>query len=218
MRKQLTAEFVGTLALLLVVVGSGIMGERLAVGNTALALLANSIATGAGLYVLITILGPISGAHFNPAVSTFKWMKKELSSSIWVSYLAIQILGGIAGVFLAHYIFELPVLQASRHVRSGLPQLLSEWIATFGLLFTIVGFSKFQPKKTAMGVALYIVGAYWFTSSTSFANPAVSIARSLTDTFSGIAPQSLFGYVTAQFLAVVSFLFLEPILFSDHQK
>lgn len=218
MQKKLIAEFFGTLVLLWIVVGSGIMGEKLAMGNTAMALLANSIATGAGLFVLISVLGPISGAHFNPAVSTFKWMRKELSTSLWVSYLTVQIVGGIFGVLLAHYIFELPILQVSAHVRNGLPQMTSEWLATFGLLSTIVGFSRFQPQKTAVGVALYIVGAYWFTSSTSFANPAVSIARSLTDTFSGIAPQSLLGYVAAQFLAVVSFNFLEPILFSDHQK
>ncbi len=213
--RKLLAEFLGSLALLLVVVGSGIMGEKLASGNIAIALLANSLATGAGLYVLITILGPVSGAHFNPAVSTYKKWRKEISTSTWLGFMVAQLAGGVLGVLLAHYIFELPVFQVSQHVREGLPQITSEIVATFGLLFTISGFSRFQPAKTAMGVALYIVGAYWFTSSTSFANPAVSIARSLTNTFAGIAPHSLWGYIAGQFFAVVVFLGLEPVLFSE---
>lgn len=213
-KKRIISEFLGSLALLLIVVGSGIMGEKLAAGNIAVALLANSLATGAGLYVLITTLGPVSGAHFNPAVSSYKKWRKEISTSTWLGYMVAQLVGGILGVFLAHYIFELPLFQVSQHTRDGLPQIVSEMVATFGLLFTISGFGRFQPAKTAMGVALYIVGAYWFTSSTSFANPAVSIARSFTDTFAGIAPHSLWGYIAGQLGAVVLFVAVEPILFA----
>ena len=212
-KKKIFAEFFGSLLLLLIVVGSGIMGEKLAGGNVAVALLANALATGAGLYVLITVLGPVSGAHFNPAVTTYMRFRKQISNEHWLAYMVVQTLGAILGVWLAHFIFEVPLFQISQHTRDGVPQMTSELVATFGLLFTIAGFSRFQPTKTAMGVALYIVAAYWFTSSTSFANPAVSIARCLTNTFSGIAPQSLLGYVVGQSVAVGLFYFGEPLLF-----
>lgn len=216
--RRLLAEFVGTALLLLAVVGSGIMGEKLASGNVAIALLANAIATGAGLFVLITIFGPISGAHFNPAVTSFFRLRGEINNSTWLGYIAVQIIGGLFGVFLAHLIFELPLIQISAHSRDGIPQIVSEIIATFGLLLIIGGFSRFSTEKTATGVALYIVGAYWFTSSTSFANPAVSIARTFTDTFSGIAPQSLVGFLFAQGAAVFLYAIAEPALFGPRTQ
>ncbi len=210
--RRIFGEFVGTLALLLVVVGSGIMGEKLAAGNLAIALLANAIATGCGLFVLISIFGPVSGAHFNPVVSTYARIKGELSNVGWFAYIGAQIVGAILGVFLAHFIFELPVLQISEHPRDGAPQMLSEVVATVGLLLTISGFSRHEPTKTPIGVALYIVGAYWFTSSTSFANPAVTLARSLTATFAGIAPHSLIGYIVAQILGLFVFTAADAVL------
>ena len=206
------AEFIGTLFLLLVVVGSGIMGERLADGNMALALLANAIATGAGLYVLISVFSPISGAHFNPVVSTYMWLKGGLSRTQWAGYIAFQVLGAVAGVLLCHFIFKLPILETSAHARDGWPQLVSEGVATFGLLLTIMGFSQARADHTPMGVALYITGAYWFTSSTSFANPAVTIARTLTDTFAGIAPHSAPGYIVAQFVGLTLFMYAWPYI------
>lgn len=204
--KKCLAEFLGTAILLLVVVGSGIMGESLADGNKAIALLANAIATGAGLYVLIHVFGPISGAHFNPAVSLFQWSQRQLPKSETLCYVTSQILGGISGVLLTHFIFELPILQISTHARDGLPQMVSEAVATIGLLLTICGFGQSRPDLTPTGVALYITGAYWFTSSTSFANPAVTIARTLTDTFAGIAPHSAPGYIVAQVVGVTAFI------------
>lgn len=189
------------------------MAEKLSAGNIAVALLANALATGAGLFVLISVFGPISGAHFNPVVSSYARVRGELSVSDWLAYLVVQIAGAFSGVLLAHIIFELPLIQISEHARDGVPQMISEVLATFGLLLTIGGFTRHDPSKTPMGVALYIVGAYWFTSSTSFANPAVTIARSFTNTFSGIAPHSLWGYVIAQGIALGVYLFLEPIVF-----
>ncbi len=211
--RRLVAEFLGTALLLLTVVGSGIMGEKLSSGNVAVALLANALATGASLYVLITIFGPISGAHFNPVVTTLTRIRGEITSSGWLGYLIVQIAGAMVGVLMAHLIFELPLVQVSEHSRDGVPQMISEVVATFGLLLTIGGFSRFNSEKVPMGVALYIVGAYWFTSSTSFANPAVSIARSFTNTFAGIAPHSLWGYVLAKGVALGIYMILEPILF-----
>lgn len=211
--RSFLAEFLGTALLLLTVVGSGIMGEKLSAGNVAVALLANAIATGAGLYVLITIFGPISGAHFNPVVTTHARIIGEIKNADWLGYLIVQIAGAMVGVLLSHLIFELPLLQISEHSRDGIPQMASEVIATLGLLLVIGGFSRFNAEKIPMGVALYIVGAYWFTSSTSFANPAVSIARSFTNTFAGIAPHSLWGYVIAQFAALGLYFIIEPLLF-----
>ena len=192
------AEFVGTAALLAVVVGSGIMGQTLAAGNDAIALLANALATGAGLLVLITLFAPLSGAHFNPAVSLVMAARGELPWPRVLPYLAAQVAGAVAGVLLAHAMFGLPLLQESQHVRSGWPQWLAEVTATAGLLLTILGGVRHARDKVPLLVALYIVAAYWFTASTSFANPAVTLARSLSDTFAGIAPADVGGFVLAQ--------------------
>lgn len=211
--RLIISEFLGTAMLLLTVVGSGIMGEKLAGGNIAVALLANSLATGAGLFVLITVFGSVSGAHFNPVVTSFARARGEVSNSRWLGYLMAQVAGALLGVLLAHAIFDLPLLQVSRHSRDGIPQMMSEVIATFGLLLTIGGFSRFSSDRVPMGVALYVVGAYWFTSSTAFANPAVTIARSFTDTFAGIAPHSVWGYILAQAVALGLYLMVEPLIF-----
>ncbi|MES2883931.1 MAG: MIP/aquaporin family protein [Pseudomonadota bacterium] len=198
MSRALFAEFLGTLLLLMVVVGSGIMGERLSGGNTAMALLANSLATGCGLYVLITLLGPISGAHFNPAVTAVFCARGERPWRTLPAYAAAQISGGIAGVWLTHAMFALPILQTSSHVRSGGAQWLAEGIATFGLVLTILGGLRQAAAQVPLLVAGYITAAYWFTASTSFANPAVTVARALTDSFAGIHPDGIFGFVLAQ--------------------
>lgn len=196
--RALVAEAIGSALLLAVVVGSGIMGQTLAAGNDAVALLANALATGAGLLVLITLFAPLSGAHFNPAVSLVMAARGELPWPRLLPYLAAQVAGAVAGVLLAHAMFGLPLLQASQHVRSGWPQWLAEVTATAGLLLTILGGVRHARDKVALLVALYIVAAYWFTASTSFANPAVTLARSLTDTFAGIAPADVGGFVLAQ--------------------
>tara|TARA_B110001454_G_scaffold218991_1_gene249128 strand:- start:170534 stop:171205 length:672 start_codon:yes stop_codon:yes gene_type:complete len=216
-KRRVISEFIGTMFLIIIVVGSGIMGEKLAAGNAAIALLANAIATGAGLFILISIFGPISGAHFNPAVSTYFKIRGDLKTPLWISYIAAQVIGSLLGIIIVHFIFEVPIFQLSTHARNGLPQMASEFIATIGLLFTIVGFVKFNPSKTALGVASYITGAYWFTSSTSFANPAVTIARSFTNTFAGIAPHSIAGYIAAQILAVFIFASIEAFVFGESQ-
>lgn len=195
---QFFAEFIGTALLLTTVVGSGIMGERLADGNTAVALLANSIATGCMLYVLITLFGPLSGAHFNPLVSLRACLQKQLGAKSFAAYLSAQLLGAIAGVVLAHAMFELPLIQQSQHVRSGYGQWIAEAMATFGLLLVIGLGERFKREQIAALVASYITAAYWFTASTSFANPIVTVARALTDTFAGIAPSSVLWFVTAQ--------------------
>ena len=198
MSRKLFAEFLGTLLLLVIVVGSGIMGERLAGGNLAIALLANSLATGFGLYVLITLLGPISGAHFNPAVTAVLCARGALPWRSLPRYAAAQLAGGIAGVWLTHAMFALPILQTSQHIRSGSGQWLAEALATFGLLLTILGGLRHAAAQVPALVAAYIAAAYWFTASTSFANPAVTLARSLTDTFAGIEPSGIACFVLAQ--------------------
>ena len=200
MSRALLAEFLGTLLLLAIVVGSGIMGERLAAGNLAIALLANSLATGFGLYVLITLLGPISGAHFNPVVTLVMCARGALPWRSLPRYAAIQLAGGIAGVWLTHVMFALPVLQTSAHVRTGGAQWVSEAVATFGLVLTLLGGLRHAAAQVPMLVAAYIAAAYWFTASTSFANPAVTVARALTDTFAGIDPAGITGFVLAQML------------------
>jgi glycerol uptake facilitator-like aquaporin len=192
------AEFIGTAFLLAAVVGSGIMGERLAAGNAAIALLANSIATGATLYALIRTFGPISGAHFNPAVSLALSAGKELDKAYLLPYIAAQFAGALAGVFAAHLMFDLPIIQTSTHLRTGIGQWAGEFIATFGLLAVIESGRRHFVEALPSSVALYIVGAYWFTSSTSFANPAVTLARALTDTFAGISPAHVAGFMAAQ--------------------
>lgn len=203
LRRAVVAEFIGTAMLLATVVGSGIMGERLAGGNVAVALLANTLATGAGLIALIATFGAASGAHFNPlvtftevALGTCGWRKAWL-------YLAAQVLGGIAGVLAAHYMFELPWITPSAHVRTGAHQWWSEAVASFGLLTVILNVAKTRPDFVPVAVGSYITAAYWFTASTSFANPAVTIARSLTDTFSGIRPADAPGFIGSQVVGAV---------------
>lgn len=207
--RQVISETFGTAFLLIGVVGSGIMGEALAGGNTAIALLANAVATGCALYVLITVLGPVSGAHFNPAVTLMSRLRGEITSNRACLYVLCQIVGGILGVWAAHLMFELPLLQISQTPRNGAAQLWSEAVATFGLLFVIVGGLRHKPDAVPALVALYITGAYWFTASTSFANPAVTIARSLSDTFAGIAPGDEPGFIAVQLLTA---LIATPIL------
>jgi glycerol uptake facilitator-like aquaporin len=196
--RRIFAELLGTAFLLAAVVGSGIMAERLAGGNLALALLCNTIPTGAILAVLILIFGPISGAHFNPAVSIAFALRGELPWPIAAGYIVAQIIGAIAGVWMAHLMFELPVWQFSIASRAGTGQWLAEAVATFGLLLTIFGCAGKTPAAIPYAVGLYITSAYWFTASTSFANPAVTIARSLSDTFAGIAPSGVVAFIGAQ--------------------
>lgn len=201
--QKLFAEGLGTALLLIGVVGSGIMGEALADGNTAIALLANAIATGCMLYAIITTLGPISGAHFNPAVTIAFALRGEHAWRDVVPYVAVQIVGAILGVWAAHLMFDLPVLQASTTMhRTGGAQWFSEIIATFGLLFVIFGGVRHKPDTVPTLVGLYITGAYWFTSSTSFANPAVTIARGFSDTFAGIYPGHIAMFIVMQIIAV----------------
>ncbi|PIB92894.1 MIP/aquaporin family protein [Caulobacter sp. FWC2] len=202
--RRIAAEALGTALLLAVVVGSGIMGERLAGGNVAIALLGNTLATGAALVVLITIFGPVSGAHFNPVVTLVMTARREIAHWPAALYVVAQIAGALAGVWIAHAMFGQAILQVSTHARDGGAQVLSEAVATFGLMATILGTSRFRPEATAVCVGLYITAAYWFTASTSFANPAVTLARSLTDTFSGIAPASIPGFVLGQLVGAAA--------------
>ena len=196
--RRLVAEALGSFFLFATVIGSGIMAESLAGGNDAVALIGNTGATGAILFVLITALGPISGAQMNPAVSLVAASRREIGWSDAGAYIAAQLVGGILGMFAAHAMFDLPLLQLSDRARTGGGQWLSEGIATFGLVLTIWGTAKYRPKAVAASVALYITAAYWFTASTSFANPAITVARSLTDSFSGIAPSAAPGFIVAQ--------------------
>jgi glycerol uptake facilitator-like aquaporin len=200
--RSLAAEALGTAFLLAAVVGSGIMGERLADGNAAIALLANTIATGAALVVLISVLGPVSGAHFNPAVTLYFALRLEIGPGRAMLYVAMQIIGAIAGVWAAHAMFAMPILEVSQKLRDGPAQWWAEFVATFGLIATIAGAIRFAPQSVASLVGLYIASAYWFTASTSFANPAVTIARAMTNSFAGIAPHSAPGFVAAQLVAV----------------
>lgn len=196
--KRVVAEAVGTAMLLAAVVGSGIMGERLAAGNTAIALLANTMATGAALAALILTFGPISGAHFNPAVTlTVAWQRGFAWREV-PAYIMAQVSGAFAGVAIAHFMFGLPLFFASRHNRSGSSQVFSEFVATFGLLAVIWGCVRFQKSAVPFAVAAYIAAAYWFTASTSFANPAVTLARSASDTFAGIRPVDAPAFIVAQ--------------------
>jgi len=214
--RKIFAECLGTALLLAVVIGSGIMGESLAGGNTAIALLGNTLATGAGLVVLITIFGPISGAHFNPVVTLMFAVRREIGISLALAYIAAQVVGALAGVYLAHEMFGQALLQVSTKLREGPNLAFSEGIATFGLVATILGCIRFKPDFTPIAVGLYITSAYWFTSSTSFANPAVTLARSLSNSFAGIAPHSVPGFIAAQFagaglgVVVFSWLFYAP--------
>ncbi len=213
--QRLLAEGLGTAFLLIGVVGSGIMGAALADGNIAIALLANAIATGCILYVIITTLGPISGAHFNPAVTLAFWLRGQIAGGEAGKYVAVQIIGGILGVWAAHVMFDLDILQASQTDRSGVAQWFSEILATFGLLFVIFGGLKSRPEAVPTLVALYITGAYWFTASTSFANPAVTIARGFSDTFAGINPAHIPMFVVMQIVGVFVAAAVLPRLFPD---
>jgi len=202
--KRVTAEFLGTGLLVATVVGSGVMAERLAGGNVALALLANTIATGAALVALILTFAPISGAHFNPVVSFADLMGGGLSWREALPYVLAQVMGGIGGAILAHAMFALPLISLSRHVRSGPSQVLSEFVATFGLLCVIWGCVRSRTNAVPFAVGSYITAAYWFTASTSFANPAVAIARSLSDTFAGIRPTDVPWFVVAEFCGAIA--------------
>jgi len=197
--RRLVAEGLGSLLLFACVVGSGIMAEALAGGNVAIALLGNTLATGAILYVIITIFGPISGAHFNPAVTLVMRLKGLIGSGEAIGFVVVQLVGGIIGVWIAHLMFDLPILQISARPRSGIGQWSGEFVATFGLLLTILGTVRYRPDNVPVAVALFITAGYWFTSSTSFANPAIAIARSLSDSFAGIAPVDVPMFIIAQF-------------------
>jgi glycerol uptake facilitator-like aquaporin len=207
--KRVVAEFVGTAFLVAAVVGSGVMAERLSDGNIALALLANTIATGAALVALILAFGTISGAHFNPVVSLADAIEGGLAWRETPAYVLAQVLGGVAGAMLVHLMFSLPLVSFSRHARSGAAQVFSEFVATFGLMCVIWGCARSRPNAVAFAVGSYIAAAYWFTASTSFANPAVTIARALSDTFAGIRPADVLPFVGAQVAggAAATFIF-----------
>ena len=215
--RPLAAEALGTAFLVATVVGSGVMAETLT-KDTALALLGNTIPTGAILVVLITILGPISGAHFNPAVSLVFTLKRELLPRDAALYVAAQIIGGVAGTFAAHLMFSLPLIETSLKARTGASQWFAEWVATFGLILTILAGIRFARASVPWLVALYITAAYWFTASTSFANPAVAIARSLTNTFSGIRPVDLPGFIAAQLIGAICGMALAVWLLAQFEK
>lgn len=201
--RRLFAEALGTALLVAVVIGSGIMGESLADGNVAIALLGNTFATGAILVVLILIFGPISGAHFNPVVSMSFSIQGKLPWIEFLAYVPVQIIGGIAGTLLAHIMFDLPLIAPSLHIRTGIGNWTGEVVASFGLLATIFGCLRTRPEAVPYAVGLFIIAGYWFTSSTSFANPAVTIARALSDTFAGIRPEDVLEFIVAQIMGAV---------------
>jgi glycerol uptake facilitator-like aquaporin len=213
--RRFAAEALGTGLLLATVIGSGIMGERLAAGNVALALLGNTLATGAMLVVLITMLGPISGAHFNPVVTAVFAQRKDVAPGDAAGYVLAQIAGGILGVLVAHTMFDENVFQLSTKVRSGPAQWLSEAVAAFGLVLTILLTLRANPAAVATSVGLYITAAYWFTASTSFANPAVTIARALSDTFAGIRPADVAPFIGAQMLGAAAAAFVSRWMMAD---
>ena len=211
----IVCEMTATALLLIAVVGSGIMAERLAGGNNAVALLGNTLATGAILFVLIAMLGPISGAHMNPAVSLVAASRRELPWPDAGAYIATQLVFGILGAFAAHAMFDLPLLQLSVKARTGVGQWLGEAIATFGLILTIIGTVRYRRDWVPVSVALYIAAGYWFTSSTSFANPAITVARSLSNTFAGIAPQDVPMFIVAQLIGAVLAALMARVLFDS---
>jgi glycerol uptake facilitator-like aquaporin len=211
--RALLAEFIGTAALLAVVIGSGIMAERLSPSSAAVALLANALATGFGLYVLITILAPVSRAHFNPVVTLAAVLNREFPVRLALAYAVTQGCGAIAGVWIAHAMFDLPILQSSTHVRTGIGQWISEAVATAGLLLTIAGATRRARAQVAAAVGAYIAAAYWFTASTSFANPAVTMGRALSDTLAGIRPMDAPAFIVAQLVGMGAGLAMVRLLF-----
>ena len=213
--RRLAAEGLGTALLLAIVIGSGVMGERLAGGNTAIALLGNTLATGAGLVVLISIFGPVSGAHFNPAVTLVFAARRQVGWPAAAAYIAVQTAGAVAGVWAAHAMFAEPILQVSGKLRDGPAQVFAESVATFGLIGAILGGVRHRPQAVPMIVGLHITAAYWFTASTSFANPAVTLARSLSDTFAGIAPHSVPGFIAGQLAGAAAGALVFGWLFRD---
>ena len=198
LNRRIVAETLGSFMLAATVVGSGVLASRLAGGNDAVALLGNTAATGAMLFVLISALGPISGAHFNPAVTLVMALRREISAVDAAAYAVVQVIGCILGAWLAHYMFELPVVQVSTHVRAGLPQVASEMAATFALVFAILFVARWRPAAVPAAVALVITAGYWWTASTSFANPAITVARALSDTFAGVRPEDVPGFIAGQ--------------------
>lgn len=214
--RRIAAEAVGSFLLFATVIGSGVMAEALSGGNVAVALLANTIATGAILFVLIAMLGPISGAHFNPAVSGVMASRGDLPWRELLPYIVAQLVGGMLGAFAVHLMFDLPILQSSTHVRTGIGQWTGELVATFGLILTILGTAKHRQEWVAPSVALYIVAAYWFTSSTSFANPAITIVRSLSDSFAGIAPADVPAFIAAQVVGAALGALAGKLLFDEN--
>jgi glycerol uptake facilitator-like aquaporin len=218
MKRALAAECIGSFLLFATVIGSGIMAEKLAGGNVAVALLGNTMATAAMLFVLITMLGPVSGAHFNPAVSLVMASRRELAWRGVLPYIVAQIAFGILGAWAAHLMFDVPILQVSTHARTGIGQWVGETIATFGLILTIIGTVRHRPQWIPASVALYITAAYWFTSSTSFANPAITIARSLTNSFSGIAPGDAPMFMIAQMTGAIAASLFSRLIFEEPPK
>ncbi len=213
--KVLFAEALGSFLLTAVVVGSGILAANLSGGNDAVALLGNTVATGAILWVLVATLAPISGAHFNPAVTLGFFLRREITAPMSIAYIVIQIIGCVLGAYLAHIMFEMPVMQIASTDRSGIAKIISEGAATFTLLFAIFGAIRYAPKAVPAAVALAITAGYWWTASTSFANPAITIARSLTDTFAGVAPANVPGFILGQLTGAVLATGASALLFRD---
>jgi len=218
MTRALFAEALGSFFLFATVVGSGIMAASLAGGNVAVALLGNTLATAAILFVLITMLGPVSGAHFNPAVTLVVWLRRETATGAALAYVGAQLAGGVLGVWTAHLMFDLPVLQWSTTARTGVGQWAGEAVATFGLLLTILATREVRDDRVPLSVALFIAAGYWFTSSTSFANPAITVARSMTDTFAGIAPGDIPGFVLAQIAGALAAMGAARLLLPDDRR
>lgn len=218
MTRETWAEAIGSFFLFCTVIGSGIMAERLAGGNVALALLGNTVATGSMLFVLITMLGPVSGAHFNPAVTLVFRLRGDLSTGTALRLMIAQVVGGVPGVWAAHAMFAEPIAQLSAKTRTGAGQWTGEFVATFGLVFVILGTLRHRPQSVPASVALYIVAAYWFTSSTSFANPAITLARSVSDTFAGIAPHDVPGFILSQFAGAMVALLAGNAIFGAPER
>jgi len=215
--RAVLAEALGSLLLFATVIGSGIMADRLAGGNVAIALLGNTLATGAMLFVLITMLGPVSGAHLNPAVTLVMCLRDRIGIDDAIAYALAQVAGGIVGVWIAHLMFDLPILQLSMKLRTGPGQWLGEAVATFGLILTILGTARARPHSIPASVALYIVAAYWFTSSTSFANPAITVARAVSDSFAGIAPSCVPAFIGAQLAGAIAAHLVGGVLFAPRK-